>query len=198
MKTIKTTITMLALISGLALLAGCGSDDDPVAPAPDPVPMADVTWRAERLNVIEDCDASSAAGAGDFYLSFTLSDATDGAQVELADRRRVLVQVHRGNVVWYDDMNISLTTEIPLRDGTRLLLSMSMYENDPDGPQVSSGNGWYYTYHADSESWVSEDDEDKAMKVGRFVHETLQLEDYQGDDCNAFLRGRFSMEPVEE
>jgi len=196
MKTMKYTLLILMSLT----LAGCGSDDPaaPGGPDPEPVPMADVTWRAERLNVIEDCDASSGAGPGDFYISFTLSDYTSGTEVVLADQRRTLVQVSRGNVVWHDDMNISLTSEVPLRDGTRLLLSMSIYENDPDGPQVSVGNGWYYTYDAASGSWVSEDDGDKTMRFGRFVQETLPLEDNLGDACEAYLRGRFSMEPAGE
>lgn len=196
MKTMKSTVLIMAL--SLLILAGCGSDDDPVAPAPESAPTVEVMWRAERLNVIEDCDASSGAGPGDFYISFTLSDYTSGDEVVLADRRRTLVQVHRGNVVWNDDMDINLTSEVPLKDGTRLLLSMSMYENDPDGPQVSTGNGWYYTYDAASERWVSEDDGDKIMALGRFVHETLPLEDNTGDACEAYLRGRFSMEAIEE
>lgn len=196
MKILKYT----ALITALAFLtipAGCGGDD-PATPEPDPAPMAEVTWRAERLNVIEDCDASSGAGPGDFYLSFSLSDATGGQQVELAQARKVLVQVHKDNVVWYDDIDIALTSEVALKDGTRLLLSMSMYENDPDGPQVASGNGWYYTYDAATESWVSEEDGDKSMQFGRYVQEVLPLEDYQGDACEAYLRGRFSMEPMAE
>jgi len=186
----------IALVLGLALLPGCGGDD-PAGPGPAPAPPAMVTWRAERLNVIEDCDASSAGGPGDFYLSFTLSDCTSGEEVILSERRKVLVQVNRGEVAWYDDMDIVLTSEILLEDGTRLLLNMSYYENDPGGPQVSIGNGWYYTYDAASGSWKSEEGE-KSMEFGQPVFLTLQLEDYTGDACNAFLRGRFSMEPPPE
>jgi len=191
----KSTVHLIVGV-GLALLSGCGSDD-PAAPTPEPAPMAEVTWEAARLNVIDDCDASAGTAEGDFYISFSLNDVTGGDEVRLAERRGVLVQKNSGEVAWDTEIGIALKAQIPLKDGTRLMLRMSFYENDSGGPQVSAGNAYHYTYSTEAGRWEAEFD-DGFMEADAPDTVTLELADNSGDTCLAFLRGKFSQQAIGE
>jgi hypothetical protein len=113
----------------------------------------------------------------------------------LAEKRNVIIKANDGEHHFTDDLNIAAKAEVPLKNGTRVLLRMSIYENDPDGPQVSSGMGYYYTYSTVSNRWESEDDED-GVTFGRSDIQYLDLKD--GSTCNVQLRGRFSQDLVLE
>ena len=197
MKPTKLLIFVLALCGGLALLTGCSDDESPTAPTPVPEPMVNLTWQAHYLNVIQDCDAGTSRAAGDFYISFKLSDVTDGGDVVLAEKSKVLIKANTGEYLHADDLGIALTSEMPLKDGARVLLRMSIYENDTNGPQVSIGNGYHYTYSTVSNRWESEWD-DGGMTFGVSDSATLHLEDNAGDACQVYLGGRFSQDLILE
>jgi hypothetical protein len=196
MKSIATLLRGLALCFGLALLPGCGSDDAPTAPAPA-APMVEVTWEARQLRVVDDCDASAGKAEGDFHISFKLSEVTGGEEKTLAERTNVIIKANSDTYVLRSQLDIAVKAQVALKDGARLLLRMSIYENDTDGPQVSIGNGYHYTYSAISERWESDDD-DGAMDFGSPDTQTLTLRDNAGDACLVYLYGQFSQKVITE
>lgn len=189
MKTLKNLIFVTLLLCGLGLLAGCSDDDSPTAPTPEPAPMVELTWRANVLNVIRDCDSTDARAEGDFHISFRMHEVIGEEEVLLAERRNVIIKANNGAYLSADDLDIAAIAEVPLKNGTRVLLRMSIYENDPDGPQVSIGNGFHYTYSTVSNRWESEDDEG-GVTFG--TPDGWQLKLIDGANCNVDLVGRFS------
>ncbi len=196
MKTFNILPRVLLLCFVLATLPGCGSDDAPTAPAPA-APVVEVTWEARSLQVINDCDASTGRAEGDFFISFRLSAVDGDQETKLAEQSNVLVQASDNTNVFQQQLDIAAKAQVALKDGARLLLRMSIYENDTDGPQVSIGNGYHYTYSAISERWESDDD-DGAMDFGSPDTQTLTLRDNAGDACLVYLRGQFSQKLIDE
>jgi hypothetical protein len=195
MNTLKSLILVTLLLCGLGLLAGCSDDDSPTAPAPEPPAMVELTWKANGLSVIRDCDSTDARAEGDFHISFRMHDVTGGEEVPLAEKKNVIIKASDGEYLIANDLNIVAKAEVPLKNGTRVLLRMSIYENDPDGPQVSTGQGFYYTYSTVSNRWESEDDEG-GVTFGTFDSWKLDLND--GATCNVDLYGRFSQNVIFE
>lgn len=194
MNTMKYTILMLILV---VFTAGCGSDDDPVAPEPEPDIMAEISWAATQLRVFRDCDSTAARGAGDFHISFTLSDVTSGEEVKLAEHHNFIVKLNDGETASGDDLPIDLRAPVTLKEGNRLLVKMSIYELDPDGPHISVGNGWYYSYSEVSERWEAEHD-DGGVDFGNNDYMNLKVKTGGGATCLAYLYGKLSQRLIAE
>lgn len=195
MKTNNRLISLLLLAGALTLLAGCSDDDSPTAPASEPPVMVELIWKASSLSVWRDCDSTDARAEGDFHISFRMHEVTGEEEVLLAERRNVIIKASDGQHQRADDLDIVAKAEVPLKNGTRVLLRMSIYENDPDGIHVSTGNGYYYTYSTVSNRWESEDDEG-GVGFGQADSWSLSLQD--GSTCNVRLNGLFSQDLVLE
>ncbi|MEN8006338.1 MAG: hypothetical protein ABFS42_04950 [Candidatus Krumholzibacteriota bacterium] len=196
MKSIRNSLMLMMVALFLVPLQGCSDDESPTAP-PKPLPMVEVTWQANFLRVYQDCDSSAARAEGDFHISFKLSDVTGEDELLLAEKTNVIIKANSGTTVQSDQMNIFLKSELPLKDGTRLLLRMSIYELDPDGPQVSIGNGFHYTYSSVTERWESEDDEG-GMTFGSPDYHSLTLEGRDPATCYVVMSGKFYQDLILE
>ncbi len=154
-------------------------------------PTIDVEVEAFSLSVRESCDAG---GEGDFFISVRLRDDTGDEQVLIDDNRDNLVQAS-GGIVSLDDLDIIAAGTVPAVTGTRLIVSASVLENDPEGPQVSSGESRIYEYDASAPCWRLEDSDECLGPEGEIDVLIVRLVDNTGDPCDAQLRARFTAGP---
>ena len=154
-------------------------------------PMVDVSVQALSLAVLESCDAG---GEGDFFINVRLRDDSGDEPVLIDDDLENLVQ-SAGGITSLEELDIVAAGPVPAVTGTRVIVSTSMLENDPDGPQVSQGLSQIYEYDADTPCWRLENTEECLGAEGEIDVLVLRLVDNTGDPCDAQLRSRFSAGP---
>jgi hypothetical protein len=152
----------------------------------EPARRARYTLSTLYLNVTDDGDAGS---EGDFYITMEIFDQTAG-EVLAQDRR--LFQVPDGRVV---SPKMSLTGEVPMVDGQTIILHVSIYENDPNGPQDLDVHEAAYTYNYLKDCWVRESIADCGFETSG----TLRLRSEPGEsDLHTDLTWITRTEYIEE
>jgi hypothetical protein len=100
------------------------------------------------MNVTHDGDSGS---EGDFYITMEIFDHSAGPDGVVVDQEKVLVQVESGRVV---SPGIVVAGDVPEIEGRRVSIHVSIYENDPGGPQAARGIEHLYAYNSKRDCWV--------------------------------------------
>lgn len=100
------------------------------------------------MNITYDGDANS---EGDFYITMEIFDDSAGTDGEVVAQDRILVQAESGRVL---SPNMVVAGDVPETDGRRVYVHVSIYENDPGGPQDAHGVEYVYVYDRLRDCWI--------------------------------------------
>ena len=165
------------LVNAAGYVAGEGAE---------PARTAEFTLSTLYLNVTKDGDAGS---EGEFYITMEIFDQTAGV---VLGQDRKLFKVPDGRVV---SPGMSLVGSVPMVDGQTIILHVSIYENDPNGPQDLDIYEVIQTYDYLKDCWVLESSGD----CNRTTSGTLRLRSEAGEsDLITDLTWILSVEYIEE
>jgi len=152
----------------------------------DPARTSEFTLATSYLNVTYDGDAGS---EGDFYITMEILDRTAGAVLA---QDRVLYQVPDGRVV---SPGMALEADLPMVDGQMVTFHVSIYENDPGGPQDIDVYEKSYTYDYLKDCWTAE----RTGACGLEIQGTLSLRSEPGESTlRTDLNWTLAVQYVEE
>ena len=128
---------------------------------------------------------------GDFFINVRLLEEQGSDSMLIDESLDNLVQ-SGGGITALEEEGIVAAGSVPAVTGTRVIVRTSMLENDPDGPQVSQGEGRTYEYDAETPCWRLDGEEECLGPEGEIDVLIIRLVDNNGPACDAELRSRFS------
>lgn len=140
--------SMLTLVAMLLAAAGCGNEDDPLAPEVQ-VLWDEITVDQTLIDVIKDCDAGS-AGPGEFAYKFYVIVREDGQEKTYLSTDYTSFSAN-DNVSW--DPSNEATFRLPRRAGASFSVRMAIRELD-SVEEFSAGRFYNHnTTNSNEELW---------------------------------------------